>query len=107
MGHRLGVGVTVSATPTPVEAFYLLAFRQIGVTLGSFSRPAQRKNIPCLGNSSLLMLKIATINALATKVGSNNLGVIENTLGLFKISFGVLNFSAGLKGKSAVVKYHR
>ena len=41
------------------------------------------------------MLAIATINALATKVGSNNLGVIENTLGLFKISFGVLNFSAG------------
>ena len=35
------------------------------------------------------MFAIATINALATKVGSNNLGVIENTLGLFKISFGV------------------
>ena len=30
------------------------------------------------------MFAIATINALATKVGSNNLGVIENTLGLFK-----------------------
>ncbi len=48
------------------------------------------------------MFAIATINALATKVGSNNLGVIENTLGLFKISFGVSEFSAGLKGKSAV-----
>ena len=44
------------------------------------------------------MFAIATINALATKVGSNNLGVIENTLGLFKISFGILNFSAGKLG---------
>ena len=32
------------------------------------------------------MFAIATINALATKVGSNNLGVIENTLGVFLIT---------------------
>ena len=44
------------------------------------------------------MFAIATINALATKVGSNNLGVIENTFGLFEISFGVLHFSAGKLG---------
>ena len=60
LGLRLGVGVTVLATPTSVEAFYLLAFWQIGVTLGSFCalprkimRPAQRNNIPCPGNSSI------------------------------------------------------
>ena len=50
------------------------------------------------------MLVIATINA---SNGINTIGEIENTLGLFKISFGVSEFSAGLKGKSAVVKYHR
>ena len=66
----LGVGVSVWATLTPVKAFYLLAVPQIGVTLDSFCtqprkilRPAQRKNIPCLENSSLLMLTIATFNA--------------------------------------------
>jgi hypothetical protein len=66
----LGVGVSVTATVTPAEVLYLLVVRQIGVTLGSFCalprkilRPAQRKNIPCLENSSLLMLTIATINA--------------------------------------------
>ena len=73
----LGVGVSVAQTVTPAEVLYLLVVRQIGVTLGSFCalprrifalprkilRPAQRKNIPCLGNSSLLMQTIATINA--------------------------------------------
>lgn len=66
----LGVGGSVAQTVTPAEGPYILAIREIGVTLGSFCalpreilRPAQRKNIPCLGNSSLLMQTIATINA--------------------------------------------
>ena len=70
LSHGLGVGGSVAQTVTPAEVLYILAIREIGVTLGSFCalpreilRPAQSKNIPCLGNSSLLMQTIATINA--------------------------------------------
>jgi hypothetical protein len=42
------------------------------------------------------MFAIATINALATKVGSNNLGVIKNTPRVFKISFGVFEITFGV-----------
>ena len=62
LGHRLGVGGTVLATPTPVEAFYLLAFRQIGVTLGSFCALPREKIFPAQG-ILVLMPTIATINA--------------------------------------------
>jgi hypothetical protein len=41
------------------------------------------------------MLAIATINALATKVGSNTFGEIKNTPEVFKITFGVFGNTHG------------